>query len=75
MGLAFGGDATSPLFEGRRGVFWWPPKIGGLFGDSWRRKSDTFPNMIVLWGLGVGLEIVEDALGPFLSLQPNNHVL
>jgi len=52
-----GGDPTPPLFEGRRGVFWWPPKIGEAIGRLLEQeKSSIFPNMTVLWGWGVVLE-------------------
>lgn len=49
--LAIGGDATLPLFEGRRYVFWWPPKIGRVIGGLLEKKKwHISPNMTVLWG-------------------------
>ena len=50
----FWGDATPPLFEGRWGVFWWPPKKGGHIGELLEQEILFIsPSMTVLWGLGV----------------------
>jgi hypothetical protein len=49
--------ATPPLFEGRRGVFWWPQKIGEVIGELLEQENnpispqyDSFTRMMSLIG-------------------------
>jgi hypothetical protein len=55
--------ASAPLFEGRWVFFWWPPKIGGGIGALLEHENWSIsPNNSILWGWGVVLGFVRDAV-------------
>jgi len=57
--LAFGGDATPPLFEVRWPVFWWPPKRESYWKAVGARNLLHLPQ----YGRFMG---IEDPIGKLL---------